>query len=167
MAAAENGRVDGVKHFYCVARGIMVAPQMDAVMRHSELWNALSEPQQIILRNGADWRDTDAGKALAGIKRIALDAMNTLGASQLGQLVIQKIAPAARAIYKPVKADDPFAQYRLVLHAMPGSLFLCGDETVIMEAGELWYVDAKSAHAVNNVTKDDLVHVLMQLRHDA
>lgn len=155
-----------MKHFLCLERAIPVAPLMDAVMRHPDLWNALADPAQIVLRNGTDCRDTEAMRQLQPIKRIALAAMNSLGASALGILSVQKIAPKQKIVFKPTDKSDPYSHYRLVLAALPGSLFLCGEETVAMEAGELWWVDARTTNAINNVTPDDVVHALIHLRHD-
>ena len=158
-----------MKHFHRLAQGIMTMPIMDAIVRHPALWNAISEPQQIILRALPELRDTEAARILGGIKKVALDAMTMFGASQLGSAMVQKIESGKRAVFKAASKGDLFAQYRFVLHAalpyaeMP---FLCGDEAVRMEPGELWWVDSKIPSAVNNVTNDDIVHVIFHLRHD-
>lgn len=156
-----------MKHFYRLAQGIMTIPAMDALMRHPELWNALSDPQQIVLRANPEFRDTEAVRSLSHIKRCALDTMTMLGCSQLGGLVVQKIAPTGKVVFRASGKDDPFSHYRMVLHAHPGVLSLCGEETVNMEPGELWWVDTKTTNAINNQTPDDVVHVLVHLRHDA
>jgi len=147
----------------------MVAPIMDAIMRHPQLWNAISEPQQIVMRAVPEFRDTEAARILPAIKKVALDAMAMFGASQLGALMVQKVDPGKRAVFKAAHKGDPFAQYRFMLHGGHPHIdpsFLCGDEGVNMEPGELWWVDSSVPSAVNNLTSDSIVHVIFHLRHD-
>lgn len=158
-----------MKHFHRLAQGIMVAPIMDAIMRHPQLWNAISEPQQIILRASPEYKDTEAARILSGIKKVSLDAMAMFGASQLGALMVQKVEPGKRAVFKAAAKGDMFAQYRFVLHTGIPNVdppFLCGNEAVNMDPGELWWIDSSVPSAINNLTTDDIVHVIFHLRHD-
>lgn len=159
-----------MKHFHRLAQGIMVAPIMDAILRHPQLWNAISEPQQIVMRAAPEFKETEAARILSGIKKVGLDAAALLGASSLGAMMVQKIEPGKRAVFAGAQKNDPFAQYRFMLHcgiAHQGPSVLCGDEDVHMMPGELWWIDTKAPSAVNNLTSDDIVHVIFHLRHDA
>jgi len=51
-----------------------------------------------------------------------------------------------------------------VLQGLPGSLYKCGDETVEMLTGEIWWFDAHSTHEVLNNSAGDRVHLLVDVR---
>lgn len=174
-----------MKYFFKLGQGIEVLPLMDRLMRNPDFWNQNearttfegtphADVQDILLRfgktdgNDLDVIDTPAMKVFDA-KRVALTIMALVGGSRLGRVVITKLA-SGKKILPHADTEGLYAKYytryHLVLQGFPGSLFLCGDETVQMLTGELWWFDASAEHCVMNNSADDRIHMLVDVRID-
>jgi hypothetical protein len=51
-----------------------------------------------------------------------------------------------------------------VLQGLPGSLYHCGDETVTMLTGSVWWFQHREIHSVENNAAGDRVHLLVDFR---
>lgn len=175
-----------MRYFYRLADNAVVVPLMEQIARHPELWDAdelrttfegtpHADVSDILLRFGkADGNDLDAAdlpamQALRGAKQMALGVMQLVGGSRLGRVVVTKLEPGKKILpHADTKGAyaSYYTRYHVVLLGLPGSLFTCGDETVSMLTGEVWYFDAKAEHSLANNSKDDRVHMLIDVRVD-
>lgn len=175
-----------MRYFYKLTEGVLVMPLMAQLARHHELWDVdptrtefegtpHAAASDILLRfgksDGDDLEATDraAMQALKGAKTMALDVMGLVRGSRLGRVVITQLEPGERiAPHADVKGlyASYYTRYHVVLQGLPGSLFVCGDETVNMVTGDVWWFDAAAQHAVINNSKDDRVHMLVDVRID-
>jgi hypothetical protein len=184
-------RVSTMRYFYRLADNIRILPIMAAIARQPGLWNEDNTRQtfdqsphaqvnDILLRFGSTKAGQDIGndleavdrpamRALPNIKDECLNVMRVVNGSRLGRVIItkleagKKIAPHSDVLGEYAKY---YTRYHLVLQGLPGSLFVCGDETVCMQTGELWWFDASAEHSVINNSKDDRVHMLIDVRID-
>jgi quercetin dioxygenase-like cupin family protein len=133
------------------------------------------EVDDILLRfgkpDGDDLVATDrvSMSAVPEAKAFALTLMQLLGGSQLGRMVVTRLPPGGQILpHSDVKGAycDWYSRYHIVLHAEPGVLFACGEETVQMVTGEVWWFDAHLEHWIKNNSKDDRVHMLVDIRID-
>lgn len=175
-----------MQYFFRLVEGIQVMPLMAALARQPELWNTddcrrefehtpHAATSDVLLRFGStDGNDLEAmDRAAMGrlpeIKKMLLDVMRLVNGSRLGRVVITRLEPGKK-ILPHADTMGEYAKYytrfHLVLQGLPGSLFTCGDETVNMRTGELWYFDAAAEHAVMNNSADDRVHLLIDVRID-
>lgn len=175
-----------MRYFHRIAESVDVGQLMHAVARQHGLWDAdklrttfdgtpHAEVNDILLRFGKpdgddlDAEDREAIKLIPGAKTMALNLMHLVRGSRLGRVVITKLDPGKKIL---PHADTQgayasyYTRYHLVLQGLPGSLFSCGDETVNMLTGEIWWFDASAVHALSNNSKDDRVHMLVDVRID-
>jgi len=174
-----------VRYFYKLGQNIEVVSMMDRVMRNPQLWNEddcrttfentpHSDVEDILLRfgstSGDDLEAVDRpSMKILEAKKGALAVMAMLGGSRLGRVVITKLAPGKKILpHADVLGEYAkyYSRYHLVLQGLPGSLFICGDETVQMMTGELWWFDASAEHCVMNNSQDDRIHMLIDIRID-
>lgn len=175
-----------MRYFYMLTEGINVQPIMNSLMRHHELWNAdetrttfegtpHADVDDILLRFGSpdgddlEATDTDAMHQLQGAKQMALDILKLVNGSRLGRVVITRTEPGKKILpHKDTlgKYAGYYTRYHVVLQGLPGSLFTCGDETVQMLTGSLWWFDAAAEHSVVNNSQDDRLHLLIDVRID-
>lgn len=175
-----------MRYFYRLAEGIRVVPLMTAIARQPELWGADKCRQEfdssphtavddILLRfgskdgDGLEAVDTVAMTKLPDAKAEILNIMRLVSGSRLGRVLVTRLEPGKKIL--PHKDTEGayakyYTRYHLVLQGLPGSLFNCGDETVNMKTGELWWFDAAAEHSVVNNSADDRVHVLIDVRID-
>jgi len=175
-----------MRYFNKLAEGIDVTPLRVALMRNPQLWNVDNcrrefegtphkDVDDILLRfglpdgNDLEAIDTPAMLALPKAKDAAKAIMNTVGGVRLGRVVVTRLEPG-RKILPHSDTMGIYAKYytrfHLVLQGLPGSLFNCGDETVVMQTGELWWFDASAEHSVTNNSRDDRIHMLVDVRID-
>lgn len=175
-----------MRYFYCLTAGINITPIMTDIARCPDLWDADNlrttfegtphkDVSDILLRFGSpdgddlEARDLEAMRMVRSGKKTALDVMNLVGGSRLGRVVITRTPPGKRILpHRDVlgKYANYYTRYHLVLHGLPGSLFTCGDETVNMKTGELWWFNAAAEHSVINNSADDRIHMLIDVRVD-
>lgn len=175
-----------MRYFYKLSEGLQVLPVMAAIARQPELWNTdncrktfddspHTQVHDMLLRfglkDGDDLEavDTPLMSKLPNAKATALTIMQVVGGSRLGRVVVTKLEPGKKiSPHSDVKGEYSkyYTRYHLVLQGMPGSLFNCGDETVQMMTGELWWFNASAEHSVINNSRDDRVHMLIDVRID-
>lgn len=181
-----------MRYFYKLTEGVQILPIMAALARQPELWNGddlrrtfENSPHVqvddillrfgIILSEGVDIGDNLEAvnrpvlQKLPGVQKLLLDVMRLVDGSRLGRVIITKLEPGKKiAPHADTKGDYSkyYTRYHLVLQGLPGSLFTCGDETVNMQTGELWWFDAAAEHSVTNNSRDDRVHMLIDVRQD-
>jgi len=173
-----------MRYFHMLMANVMVMQVMDQLARHPEWWNEdklrttfegtpHSEVDDILLRFGSpDGDDLEAVdrpvfKSLPKAKDMALDVMRFVGGERLGRVVITKRQPGKKILpHADVMGaySKYYTRYHLVLQGLPGSLFNCGDETVVMQTGQVWWFDASAEHSLANNSKDDCVHMLIDVR---
>lgn len=107
---------------------------------------------------------------LPDVKSEILNIMRLVNGSRLGRVIVTRLGSGKKILpHSDVLGEYSkyYTRYHLVLQGMPGSMFNCGDETVNMLTGELWWFDASSEHSVINNSKDDRIHMLIDVRVDA
>ena len=118
--------------------------------------------------HGAVWYPS--AKKLPSVKPIVIELMHYLGAYELARCVISrlkpggKILPHADAVGDYVHLGD-IARYHIVVQGLPGSMYRCGDETVCMKTGEVWWFNAHLEHEITNNSADDRIHLMADLRN--
>lgn len=179
-------------YFFRLAEGVRVLPLMAAIARQPELWNhddcrrefaetPHAATDDILLRfttpegrlqshaNSLEAIDTTSMQKLPDVKSELLNVMRLVNGSRLGRAIVTRLGPGKKILpHKDVIGEYSkyYTRYHLVLQSMPGSLFTCGDETVQMLTGELWWFDAAAEHSVINNSKDDRIHMLIDVRID-
>ena len=103
---------------------------------------------------------------LPAVRPIVFGLMARVDGERLGRVLITKLAPG--------KAIEPhedggshaayYERYHCVLQGLPGSLFRCGDETVTMRTGEVWWFNNAIQHEVVNNSADDRIHLIVDIR---
>lgn len=183
-----------MRYFHKIADGVDTMPLMHALARQPGLWNAdtfrtrfpgtpHAEADDILIRFSDPARCTTASnvigddrpvwhpaaRALPQAKAVVLALMARVEAYELGRVLVTRLRPGARILPHAdrdgayVQAPDR-ARYHVVLQGLPGSLYACGDETVCMRTGEVWWFDAHAQHEVVNNSADDRVHLLVDVR---
>ena len=145
-------------------------PILESINRQPALWNEDTArttfensphvaADDILLRfgttgNGAgddlEAVDRPVMRQVRGAKELALNVMGLVGGSRLGRVVITRLAPGDRITPHADtlgKYADYYSRYHVVLQGMPGSIFTCGDETVSMLSGEIYWFDASAQHS--------------------
>lgn len=183
--------VSSMRYFYRLTENVQVLPIMAAVARQPMLWNEDRLRQtfensphvkvdDILLRFGNILEGgVDIGDNLEAVDRPPmakipckpeiLNIMRLVNGSRLGRVIVTRVEPGQKiAPHSDTQGDYTkyYTRYHLVLQGMPGSLFSCGDETVSMLTGELWWFDHAAEHAVINNSRDDRVHMLIDVRID-
>lgn len=97
---------------------------------------------------------------------IIFDLMRRVEGIRLGRVMITRLAPGK--VITPHADQGSCAEYYDRYHVMlknnPGSIFRCGQETVTMKPGEVWYFDNKIEHEVVNNSVDDRITMIVDIR---
>lgn len=182
-----------MRNFYRLAAGVDVAPVMNALFRHADLWNQHTfrtsfpntphvDVDDIWLRFSDPSKCDDTGTVIGDnqpvwypavhrlpqVKPIILDLMRRVDAHELGRCLITRIKPGGQIL--PHRDDQgdyvherDRMRYHVVLNGLPGSLYRTGNETVQMLTGEVWAFNAFIEHEVINNSTDDRVHLLVDI----
>jgi hypothetical protein len=185
-----------MKNFLQLAAGLNVTPLLSALQRQPELWNAHpirtkhpgtahSEVSDILCRfndiaeferTGDPTTITDdkeciaypAWEKLPQLRPIIFDLMRTVEAVRLGRVIITKLPPG-KSITPHVDGGAPaeyFERYMVALQCLPGSVFYIGDEAVTFRAGDVFHINNKIEHWVQNHSADDRLVLIIDCRCD-
>lgn len=186
-----------MKHFQRLANGVDVSALLHAVQRQPQLWNqqdwrtkyagtphaevediwlrysspdATGNPadlSKVLVETAATWYP--AAKDLPQWRGLVFPLMHSVGAYELGRLLITKLKPGGRILRHSdtgAAYTDPLdgGRYHIVLQGLPGSCFLAGDEKVTMLSGDVWWFDHRADHSVENNSADSRIHLLVDLK---
>lgn len=92
--------------------------------------------------------------------------VTNVSGERLGRVMINKLRPGGR-IYPhadtPVHAEY-WDRYHVVLQSGPGASFRCGEESVYMRPGRIWWFQNLLEHEVCNNSTDDRIHLIIDIR---
>jgi len=180
-----------MKNFLRIAAGCDVMPIMMAIQRQPELFNQntlrtthpgtphtqvsdiwlrfneLPEPGQeakILDEHESVWYP--AIYALPQCRPMIYQLMARVDGERLGRCLITKLEPGKK-IAPHVDGGSHAAYYErfhVVLQGYPGSQFRCGNESVDMLTGEIWWFNNAIEHEVINNSADDRLHLIVDIR---
>lgn len=177
-----------MQNFYRLAQGLPVVPLV-AQLHLQDLWdkNTLrtthpdsphKQANDIWLRFNEVGEDVSkvidehesipypAWDKLPQAHTLIFDLMRVVGGTRLGRVMITKLKPGGKI--EPHEDGGSSATYYKRFHIMlqnqPGSLFDCGDESVYMAPGEVWYFNNQVTHAVVNNSQDDRITMIIDIR---
>ena len=92
--------------------------------------------------------------------------MQRVDGERLGRVIITKLPPGKTIT--PHVASGAHAEYytrhQIMLSNSPGSMFHCGDESVFMQTGEVWWFNNAVTHSVVNNSSDDRIALIVDIR---
>lgn len=100
------------------------------------------------------------------IKDLVFNLMRFVGGTQLGRVVVSRLAPG-RQIYPHADQGAPaefYQRYQIMLQCLPGVIFSAGDEVVQMKTGDVYWFDNTNEHAVINNSADDRLALIVDIR---
>lgn len=180
-----------MRNFLCLARGVNILPLACEILRQPHLWREdtylrdypqgpFRDVETIFLRfppasvtelersqkdpHECVWMD--GALHLPAARPLIFALMAQVQGERLGRVMVNKIVPGGR-IYP--HADTPeHAQYwdrfHYVVMSAPGVNFRCGNETIGMQAGDLWWFQNALEHEVVNNSPQDRIHLIMDVR---
>jgi hypothetical protein len=103
---------------------------------------------------------------LPSVRTVVFQIMGRVQGIRLGRVLITRLAPGKKI--EP-HADGGthaayYERYHAVLQGLPGSLFRCGDETVNMQTGSVWWFQNAIEHEVINNSCDDRIHLIVDIK---
>lgn len=179
-----------MKYFCKLHEGCDVVPLLHILTAHKGLWNENRirqtfpdsphrEVEDIILRGQKLEGDSvkDILKAqndlqcynypvfdvLPQIRHFIFSLMGRIEATQLGRVIITKLAPG-KQIYKHKdtgKYSEAYNRYHLVIQSGMGAIFNIEEEAVTMKSGEVWWIDKLAEHSVVNNSAIDRIHLII------
>lgn len=97
---------------------------------------------------------------------LVFNLMAAVQGERLGRVMINKLKPGGKVF---PHADTPihaeyWDRFHIVIQSLPGNAFRCGDETVSMKTGEVWWFNNKLEHEVVNNSADDRINMVVDIR---
>lgn len=178
-----------MRHFLKIAGGVDTVPALNALALQPHLWNGNplrnqfdgsphAEADDIWLMfndigddlalaiEDTQTRPYSAWFSLASLRALALDIMHRVGGTQLGRVIVTRLAPGKR-ITPHVDEGAPatfYTRYQVALQSLPGAVFRIGEEAVNFESGDVWMIDNRTEHEVTNNSADDRIVLIVDIR---
>jgi len=180
-----------VKNFLLISQNISTIQLLLQIQRQPELWKAdtylrdypqgpFEDVETIFLRfppssvtelersqkDQHECENMDGAIHLPAARQMVFALMGMVEGERLGRVMINKIRPGG-CIFP--HADTPahasyWDRFHYVLQASPGCNFRCGNETIQMRTGELWWFNNAEEHEVINNSADDRMHLIVDIR---
>lgn len=180
-----------MKNFLLLGRGINVVPLAVQILRQSHLWREdtylrdypqgpFRDVETIFLRfppasvtelerSQKDQHECvwmDGMLHLPAARVLIFSLMAQVDGERLGRVMINKITPGGRIFPHadtPVHAEY-WDRFHYVIASAPGVSFRCGEETVQMNTGEVWWFQNAIEHEVVNNSAQDRIHLIIDIR---
>lgn len=110
--------------------------------------------------------DQPVFKSLPEARSLIFNLMAAVEGERLGRVMINKLIPGG-SIFP--HADTPvhacyWDRFHVVLQSGPGATLRCGDETIHMETGSIWWFNNRLEHEAINAGADDRIHLVIDIR---
>lgn len=176
-----------MRNFLKIAEGVDVLPIVHALHLQPDLWdeNTLrtthpDSPHQqvndIWMRFNAinddpaaviDDHESICYRAWQSIPNdVIFGLMARVKGLRLGRVIITRL-PSGSVIAPHVDGGDHaryYERYHIVLKNEQGSIFRCGEETVQMNAGDIWWLDNTIEHEVVNLSNSDRLVMIVDIQ---
>lgn len=110
--------------------------------------------------------DQEVFKRLPEARSLVFNLMAAVEGERLGRVMINKLIPGG-VIYPhadtPVHAEY-WDRFHICLQSNPGSTFRCGQETIAMHPGDIWWFNNLLEHEAINNSADDRIHMVIDIR---
>ncbi len=181
-----------MRHFRLIDEGLPVADVLEQIDRHPDLWGR--HPERIVVPGSPHAQSSDiwlrfrpqselqepadygaphfaefypAWSDLPALHPLVFDVMRTVQATYLGGILITRI-PAGAAILPHVDSgwhpETMDTKAYIVLRANDGCINYCGNESVVMRAGEAWTFRNDVVHSVENHGDTERIAVIATMR---
>ncbi|MGB0847924.1 MAG: aspartyl/asparaginyl beta-hydroxylase domain-containing protein [Thiolinea sp.] len=176
-----------MKYFRKVEAARNIQPFLDEIASVPNAWDLNTGRQQKIavqreaetiplrgLRksciNGRKRRDVHESRYTTGSKRFLyarafLEAFATQHNSEPGRAKVVRLKPGHQ-VYPHIDRGEYYRlhnRYHLILQSPAGSYMRCGDETIRMQEGELWWFDNQQVHEAHNEGDDHRIHLIFDM----
>lgn len=181
-----------MQHFQYFGKADTV-PLLHEIVRHPELWdendlrtahpnsahaqvsdiwlwfNAVVGESEYAVVNDLQTIPYKAWGLLPAARPLVFDLMRRVEGTQLGRVLITKLPPSAQ-ITPHTDQGAPatyFRRYQIALQSLPGALFHIGEETVVFQSGDVWWINNRAEHSVVNNSSDDRIVMIVDIRCEA
>lgn len=172
-----------------IAQGVNVVPVLNALATKPGLWNAdtirtahpgsphaqaddilvffndiPADPAEVV--NDIKTRPYPAWSELPPLRPLIFDLMRLTEATQLGRVIISRLAPGA-TIAPHVDEGSPatfYQRYQVALQSNPGVVFRIGDEVIHPASGDAHWFNNRAEHEVINNSNDDRLALVIDMR---
>lgn len=176
-----------MKHFRKIETARNIQPFLDEIAAVPNAWDLNTGRQQKIavqreaetiplrgLRksciNGRKRRDVHESRYTTSSKqflyaRAFLETFATQHHSEPGRAKIVRLKPGHQ-VYPHIDRGEYYRlhdRYHLILQSPAGSYMRCGDETIRMQEGELWWFDNQQVHDARNDGDDHRIHLIFDM----
>lgn len=97
--------------------------------------------------------------------KLISDLMEKVNGTKLGRVIITKLPSGGRIT--PHIDEGAYAnyydRYHIIINNKPGSIFRCGDETITMENGDIYWFDTSKEHEVINDSNEDRLTLIVDI----
>lgn len=127
-------------------------------------YEATGDPSTIVDGHESIWYS--AVEKLPALRSLVFGLMARVEGVRLGRVLITRLAPGKQITAHIDSGDHAvyYDRYHFVLQGLPGSIFRCGDETVQMPSGSVWWFQNKVEHEVTNNSADDRIHMIVDIK---
>lgn len=139
------------------------AGEKSVIAAHEYLYG---KKQPLGLIDAKDVLPYPAWFALPQARQIIFDLLRAVEGTQLGRVIITRLKPG-KQIIPHVDAGAPaefFKRYQVALQSLPGAIFQIEDEKVNFNTGEIWLINNRAEHSVQNNSKDDRIVMIVDIR---
>lgn len=184
-----SGAWGNVNNFLQVASGVDVMPLLAAIYRQPELWdrntlrtkhpgtahknvsdiwlffNHVEDDGQSVI-NDIQTMPYPAWDLLPQVRPIIFDLMRRVEATQLGRVLLTKLAPG-KEITPHTDQGAPatfYTRFQIAVQSKPGCNFYIEDEVVNMKSGDVWMINNNAEHSVKNNSNADRIALVVDLR---
>ncbi len=178
-----------MRHFLNIAHDVDCLPALHAIALNPDLWNentlrtahpgtAHSQVSDIWcwfnpipddVTAVIDDREVIPYRAwtvIPQLRPLVFDLMRRVEGTRLGRVIVTRLPPG-KTITPHVDGGAPaefFTRYQIMLHARPGVLFHCGDETLMAKTGDAFLFNNQQLHSVVNNSDDDRIVLICDIR---
>lgn len=105
---------------------------------------------------------------LTEAKDICLNVMRRVNGIQLGRVLITRLAPGKQI---PLHKDEGpvammYQRFQLALQSGPGCVIFSGQEQLMMQPGEVWWMNNREPHGVVNNSELERLAMVIDVRLD-
>ena len=105
-------------------------------------------------------------KLLPEARPLVMNLMAYVQGERLGRVMVNKLKPGGRIYpHKDTPAHaEYYSRFHVVLHSLPGNVFRCEDESVHMQAGDIWWFNNALDHEVINNSAEERINMVVDIR---
>lgn len=157
-----------LNNFCRIKTGVHVGVLLDAINQFESSGDGVEVIylRKPVTEESQECVDQEAFHHLPEVVPFVFGLMSAMQGERLGSILLTRVKPGffIQLHTDMVGMEKYYDRFHIVVNANKHCFFTCGEETTVMQPGEVWWFDHTKPHSISNDGDSDRIHLIVDIK---